>query len=27
VLFKRDGRWAIVHVNYAPARVQPKAPQ
>lgn len=24
VLFKRDGRWAIVHVNYAPARVQPK---
>ena len=27
VLFKRDGRWAIVHVNYAPARVQPKGPQ
>jgi ketosteroid isomerase-like protein len=27
VLFKRDGRWAIVHVNYAPARVQPKAEQ
>jgi ketosteroid isomerase-like protein len=23
VLFKRGGAWAIVHVNYAPARVQP----
>jgi len=27
VLFKRGGVWAIVHVNYAPARVQPKAEQ
>ncbi len=23
VLFKRGGTWTIVHVNYAPARVQP----
>ena len=23
VLFKRAGAWSIVHVNYAPARVQP----
>ena len=23
VLFKRAGAWAIVHVNYAPAKVQP----
>jgi ketosteroid isomerase-like protein len=28
VLFKRAGAWTIVHVNYAPARVQPpKGPQ
>ncbi len=28
VLFKRGGTWTIVHVNYAPARVQPpKGPQ
>jgi ketosteroid isomerase-like protein len=27
VLFKRAGAWTIVHVNYAPARVQPKAEQ
>jgi ketosteroid isomerase-like protein len=25
VLFKRAGAWTIVHVNYAPARTQPKA--
>ena len=24
VLFKRAGTWTIVHVNYAPARMQPK---
>ncbi|MGD9902056.1 MAG: DUF4440 domain-containing protein [Vicinamibacterales bacterium] len=27
VLFKRGGAWSIVHINYAPARVQPKAEQ
>jgi ketosteroid isomerase-like protein len=27
VLFKRGGAWTIVHVNYAPARVQPKGGQ
>lgn len=26
VLFKRAGTWRIVHVNYAPARVQPGKP-
>ena len=26
VLFKRGGAWRIVHVNYAPARVQPGKP-
>jgi ketosteroid isomerase-like protein len=26
VLFKRGGAWRIVHVNYAPARVQPAKP-
>jgi ketosteroid isomerase-like protein len=26
VLFKRGGVWSIVHVNYAPARVQPGKP-
>lgn len=27
VLFKRGGTWSIVHVNYAPARVQPPKAQ
>jgi ketosteroid isomerase-like protein len=26
VLFKRGGAWRIVHVNYAPSRVQPAKP-
>lgn len=26
VLFKRGGAWSIVHVNYAPSRVQPGKP-